>query len=160
MDQNSDKKNISRRKFLKGAIGGIVIIELGYVLYGLTGKKKNKLNASKLFVAGNVSYFEKDKIYPFSSGHFYLSRFEDGGFLAISTKCTHLGCMVQNDTNTGGFACPCHASKFNKHGEVVSPPAIRALDILPILIENGIIKVDTQNPIKRQKFDPSQLTYS
>ena len=153
------KTSISRRGFLKGAIAAIVSFELLYVLYGLVSKKRSKLNTTNLFNAGKVSSFENDKIYPFSSGRFYLSRFTDGGFLAISIKCTHLGCMVQPDSKIEGFACPCHSSKFNKYGEVLSPPANRALDIFNIAIENGEVKVDIDHPIKRKNYDASQLTY-
>ena len=96
-------------------------------------------------------------MYPFNSGKFYLSVFDDGGMLAISIKCTHLGCIVQ--ANDKGFDCPCHASTFDKHGEVLSPPATRALDIFSITFENGEILVDINNPIRRKGFDKSQLTY-
>lgn len=156
---SESSKNINRRKFIKGAIATVVVGELLYVLSGLTAKKKPKTALKDLFNAGNVSSFQKNQIYPFTSGFFYLSVFEDGGMLAISIKCTHLGCMVQADTNTNGFNCPCHASKFDKYGEVLSPPATRALDILPITIVNGNVMVDTANPQKRRNFDKSQLTY-
>ncbi len=153
------KNKTTRRQFIKGAIAAAVSFEIIYVLFGLLGKKRPKLKNANLFNAGKVSSFENNKIYPFTSGRFYLSRFEDGGMLAISIKCTHLGCMVQPDTKTKGYNCPCHASKFNKYGEVLSPPATRALDILPITIKNGEIKVDVNNPVKRKSFDTSQLTY-
>lgn len=159
MDTQKNSKAVSRRKFIKGFIGAAIAIEAGWVLFGLVGKKKPHMQNATLFHAGQVSFFEKDKIYPFTSGGFYLSRLADGGFLAISTKCTHLGCIVQSDVQSDGFACPCHASKFNKYGEVLSPPATRALDVLPIVIENGVLKVDTHHPQKRQKFDAAQLTY-
>lgn len=156
---NKENKNISRRKFLKGIIGAIILSEVGYVLYGLIGKKKPILNKAELFNAGSVSKFDNNKIYPFTKGRFYLSRFPDGGFLAISTKCTHLGCMVQSDRSTNGFVCPCHASKFNLYGEVLSPPATRALDVFPVYIEKGEVLVDVKSPIRRKKFEKSQLIY-
>lgn len=160
MTEKNKEKNFSRRKFIKRAIAIAVSFELFYVLFDLIGKKKPKTDSINYFNAGKTSSFENDKIYPFTSGRFYLSRFADGGFLAISIKCTHLGCMVQADSKTDGFACPCHASKFDKYGEVLSPPATRALDLYNIIIENGDIKVDTENPIRRKKFDEKQLTYS
>jgi cytochrome b6-f complex iron-sulfur subunit len=57
----------------------------------------------------------------------------------------------------GRFACPCHASAFDVRGEVLSPPAPRPLDLFPVRIENGIVKVDTTVPVKRATFDPSQV---
>lgn len=160
MTEVEKKNKVTRRKFIKGIIAAAVSIELGYVLFGLVGKKKTKVDSASFFSAGKASSFENNQIYPFTSGRFYLSRFEDGGLLAISIKCTHLGCMVQTDGKTKGFNCPCHASKFNKYGEVLSPPATRALDILPIVIENGEVKVDINKPMKRKAFEKSQLTYA
>ncbi len=153
------KKKFNRRNFIKGTIGTVVAAELLYVLNGLVGKDKPATKTEDLFIAGNISSFQTEQVYPFSSGFFYLSVFEDGGLLAISIKCTHLGCMVQVNNKTNGFDCPCHASKFNKYGEVLSAPATRALDILPITILNGNVLVDINNPQKRKSFDKSQLVY-
>lgn len=40
---------------------------------------------------------------------------------AISTICTHLGCIVKPINN--GFDCPCHGSKFAGDGTVLKGPA-------------------------------------
>ena len=37
----------------------------------------------------------------------------DGGFLALSSRCTHLGCSVPWDEKARTFPCPCHASTFD-----------------------------------------------
>jgi cytochrome b6-f complex iron-sulfur subunit len=85
---------------------------------------------------------------------------EDGGFLAVSRKCTHLGCTVPWVDKEKKFACPCHGSAFDIRGEVISPPAPRALDLYPVVIENNVIKVDTRSPIKRSEFRTDQLVYA
>jgi cytochrome b6-f complex iron-sulfur subunit len=84
---------------------------------------------------------------------------EDGGFLAVSRKCTHLGCTIPWLNKEKRFACPCHGSAFDINGEVINAPAPRALDIYNLFIENRIIKVDTSKPIKRSGFRPDQLVY-
>ena len=84
-------------------------------------------------------------------------RLEDGGFLALYRKCTHLGCTVPWVADRERFACPCHASVFDVRGDVLSPPAPRPLDLFPVRIENGIVKVDTRTPQRREAFDPSQV---
>jgi len=154
------KKHISRRGFIKRAIITVISIELIYLFFNLLKKGGSQKELEHLFDAGEVDLFEKDRVYPFSSERFYLSRLKDGGFLAISTKCTHLGCTVQFKNNEDKFLCPCHASAFNKHGEVLSPPATRALDLYPITIINGQLWVDTAKAIKRSKFQSSQITYA
>jgi cytochrome b6-f complex iron-sulfur subunit len=57
------------------------------------------------------------------------------------------------------FVCPCHASAFDITGNVISPPAPRALDIYAVNIENDIVKVHTGKPIKRSEFKTEQVTY-
>lgn len=44
---------------------------------------------------------------------------------AISTICTHLGCVVK--ATDSGFDCPCHGSKFGRDGSVLKGPAPKGL---------------------------------
>ncbi len=152
-------KKITRRSFIKKAILTIVSLELVYVFINLLKKGETK-NKPNLYAAGEVELFEKGQLYPFSTERFYLYRLKDGGFLALSTTCTHLGCTVQYKSKENKFLCPCHASAFDKTGNVLAPPATRALDILPITIDNGVIMVDISNPVKRAKHNSSQITYA
>lgn len=41
---------------------------------------------------------------------------------ALSLACTHLGCRVR-PASSGGFACPCHGSRFAGDGSRVAGPA-------------------------------------
>jgi len=95
----------------------------------------------------------------FVRGKFYLARLEDGGFLALSRTCTHLGCTVPWVAAQNKFVCPCHSSEFDIRGEVISPPAPRALDIHPMVIENNIVKVNTGKRIKRTFLETAQVVY-
>ena len=54
---------------------------------------------------------------------------------AISTICTHLGCIVKATEN--GFDCPCHGSKFAKDGSVLKGPAPKALPWLEVKHTGG-----------------------
>lgn len=52
--------------------------------------------------------------------------FRDGeGVYALSTICTHLGCIVKAEGD--GFDCPCHGSRFGLHGELEKGPAPKSL---------------------------------
>ncbi len=148
-----------RRKFIKRLIVAIASIEGLFLIKGGISKVDHSEKKKELFKAGHIDSFEKNKMYPFLTGQFFLRRFEDGGFLAMSVKCTHLGCIVDTNSKTGGFNCPCHSSQFNIYGEVLSAPATRPLDMFPITIKNGEIYVDTTKPVKRKSFSKSQLTY-
>ena len=154
------KLKLNRRKFIKRAIYAVLSLEVVYIFTNLLGKKDDDKAVDGWFDAGNINFIKKGKVYPFSSEHFYLSRLEDGGILAISIHCTHLGCAVQFNQNKDRFVCPCHASSFSKYGEVISPPATRALDIFPVTIKDDKILVNVNNPIRRNKYEASQLTYA
>jgi cytochrome b6-f complex iron-sulfur subunit len=60
---------------------------------------------------------------------------------AISTTCTHLGCII--GLSETGFACPCHGSRFDQDGNVTGGPAPRPLPWYKVtLAPNGEIEVD------------------
>jgi len=43
---------------------------------------------------------------------------------------------------------------------VLNPPAARALDYYPVLIENGVVKVDIETLKERKTFRKEQLIYA
>jgi cytochrome b6-f complex iron-sulfur subunit len=106
--------------------------------------------------AGPVDTFALESVTAFAKGQFYLVRLGDGGFLALSRRCTHLGCTVPWIETEKKFACPCHASSFDERGEVLRAPAPRPLDRYRVAIEGGMVKVDTSVAISRSRFEPSQ----
>ena len=58
-----------------------------------------------------------------------------GGVFAISTVCTHLGCIVKQAPD--GFHCPCHGSRFGPDGALVRGPAPKALPWLAVTHTGG-----------------------
>ena len=163
---NKKKDITNRRKFLKKVWTGLGIaagIELGVVSLGFlfSSNNRNQNNkGNKLVAIGNVADFDLNAVYPFRNGKFYLVRLKDGGFIAMSLKCTHLGCSVIWDENNSRFNCPCHSSSFDMYGNVVDPPAPRALDMYPVIIEEGRLLVDVGNPKKRNRFEKDQLVFA
>lgn len=117
-------------------------------------------NTDALLTAGKVADFKPASVTAYPQGKFYLVRLEDGGFLALSRQCTHLGCTVPWDEDAGHFACPCHASVFDMTGSVVKSPAPRALDRFPVAIENNVIRVDAGRRIRRRQFREDQVIYA
>jgi Rieske Fe-S protein len=62
------------------------------------------------------------------------------GVWAVSTVCTHLGCIVK--TAPDGFECPCHGSRFAADGSVTKGPAPRALEWLKVSAGGGSLVID------------------
>jgi len=156
----------SRRVFLQKlwkGLGVVASIEVVAVFFGFlfSGKKDDQtLKPKQLIEAGNVESFKENSVTVFRGGRFYLARLLDGGFMALSLRCTHLGCSINWEEDKNRFICPCHSSAFYINGEVQNPPAPSALDHFPILIENGIVKVDIGTKLSRTRFDKSQITYA
>lgn len=68
------------------------------------------------FSPGGARHFEEENVTVFR---------DDQGIFAISTICTHLGCVVRRSEE--GFQCPCHGSTYDSNGEVTRGPAPKPL---------------------------------
>ena len=159
----NQETNPSRRGFIRKLFLCLGILALAEVVAVVTaflrpsGSRSEESKSGKIVEAGPVDAFALESVTAFVAGKFYVSRLKDGGFLALSCKCTHLGCTVPWDSTAKKFICPCHASAYDIRGEVVSPPASRAFDLYPVVIENQVVKVNTAKRIKRNSFDLSQV---
>jgi menaquinol-cytochrome c reductase iron-sulfur subunit len=49
-------------------------------------------------------------------------------YIAISTRCAHLGCPVRFVRAAGNFICPCHGGVYDFEGKVIGGPPVRPLD--------------------------------
>ncbi len=66
---------------------------------------------------------------------------------AISTTCTHLGCIVAPSET--GFSCPCHGSRYDTDGNVTGGPAPKALPWYRVtLMPNGELEVDKDTEVQ------------
>lgn len=158
-----DKSKNTRRDFLKlswGALAGFIALEMGGITMSYLQPKVTEGDFGSVITAGKVDDFPPGSISHISNGRFYLARLKDGGFLAIYQRCTHLGCNVPWDQGKNAFVCPCHNSQFTQDGSLINPPAPRALDLFPVSIVAGEVRVDTSRPISRQSFDSTQVVYA
>jgi len=164
-DEQMEKENYSRRSFLNklwAFLGIIAVAEAAVVVTRFFKPRKPVITAETvdpIITAGAVENFEPGTVSAFVRGKFYLARLEDGGFLAMSRSCTHLNCTVPWVEKQNRFICPCHSSEFDITGEVINPPAPRALDLYALSVENDVLKVDTSKPVKRIGYEPGQVVY-
>ncbi|MEV6958047.1 FAD-dependent oxidoreductase [Streptomyces sp. NPDC051207] len=54
-------------------------------------------------------------------------RDDDGTLHAVSSRCTHMGCLVSFNAAERAWECPCHGSRFDTDGKVIQGPATRPL---------------------------------
>jgi nucleotide-binding universal stress UspA family protein/nitrite reductase/ring-hydroxylating ferredoxin subunit len=54
-------------------------------------------------------------------------RDEAGGVIALSPRCTHMGCTVDWNDAEKTWDCPCHGSRYSSDGTVIRGPATNPL---------------------------------
>lgn len=52
-------------------------------------------------------------------------RDQDNALHTVSTKCSHMGCQLAWNPEEKSWDCPCHGSRFDIGGNVISGPAIK-----------------------------------
>jgi menaquinol-cytochrome c reductase iron-sulfur subunit len=62
-------------------------------------------------------------------------------YVAISTRCAHLGCPVRYIQASGKFVCPCHGGVYGFEGQVEGGPPVRPLDRFYTRVENGRVQI-------------------
>jgi cytochrome b6-f complex iron-sulfur subunit len=102
----------------------------------------------RVFKLGDPSQYAVGSATRIEAGNFLLFR-EEQGFRAISSVCTHLGCIVAHIEGEG-FACPCHGSRFAPDGSVVGGPAPAALPWLEIALSpDGQLQVNAETQVPK-----------
>ena len=51
------------------------------------------------------------------------------GFTKCDLKCPHIGCKLIYNQLEQSWDCPCHGSRFDKNGKVISAPAKENIDL-------------------------------
>lgn len=69
----------------------------------------------------------------FTEHDFILFVFAEGP-IAVSRRCTHLGCRVHFRQALELIECPCHQSRFTTTGERISGPAQKNLPVFPVRV--------------------------
>ncbi len=65
----------------------------------------------------------------------------DNSFVAVSTRCMHLGCPVRYVDASKRFICPCHGGVYDFRGSVASGPPVRPLDRFYTRVRGGLVEV-------------------
>jgi cytochrome b6-f complex iron-sulfur subunit len=142
-----EEEAVPRRDFLGLAALGSMAAALLFSLFGMLKLPKAAVSASpakKFSVTLPENLVEGEAFIP-AGRNVAVFRDSDGIF-AISTVCTHLGCIVKASKN--GFDCPCHGSGFTKDGAVVKGPAPKPLPWLKVTNDAGSVTVDESATVK------------
>ena len=146
-------KPVTRRHFFE-AVGGTAIVASGVGTGALFGqylepnvlfepKTTFKAGVPNDYPVGTVATNKEHRAYVIHDGE---------GFYAMSSICTHLGCITRWQEEEGIIACPCHGSKFTRAGDVITGPAPRPLPRLAIWLEKGELVVNTTKVVDRKQI--------
>jgi cytochrome b6-f complex iron-sulfur subunit len=82
------------------------------------------------------------------------------GLMALWQRCVHLGCRVPSCESSQGFECPCHGSKYNRHGEYEDGPAPRNLDRFAVSVDKaGQLVIDTGTVVQTARSKNKTVAY-
>jgi Rieske Fe-S protein len=77
-------------------------------------------------------------------------------YVAISTRCMHLGCPVRFVEAASRFICPCHGGVYNFEGLVDGGPPVRPLDRFYTRVRNGQVELGPRYSVNAElhRFSP------
>ena len=84
-------------------------------------------------------------------------------YIAISTRCAHLGCPVRFVQAAGNFICPCHGGVCGFQGEVIGGPPVRPLDRFQTRVTDNLVEIGPRYSVTSQlepvrARDPGEFT--
>jgi len=158
-------ETVTRRRFMTGTVhasGGIAMAAMavpaiGFAVAPIFDKREDRWEA-----VGPVADFPDDTYIPrtitISPGigevgktPVYVRRYNTkrdtqppdqyNQFIAISTRCMHLGCPVRFVEASQRFICPCHGGVYDFEGKRTGGPPVRPLDRFYTRVRNGNVEV-------------------
>jgi Rieske Fe-S protein len=77
-------------------------------------------------------------------------------FIAMSTRCAHLGCPVRWIEASERFVCPCHGGVYDYQGRVTGGPPVRPLDRFVTRVQGGQVQIGPRYSVNSQlkRFSP------
>jgi menaquinol-cytochrome c reductase iron-sulfur subunit len=81
---------------------------------------------------------------------------QPGGYVAMSTRCAHLGCPVRWVSAAERFVCPCHGGVYDFQGKVVGGPPVRPLDRFETRVHNNQVQIGRRYSVNSdlKRFSP------
>lgn len=175
-------ETVTRRRLMEGtalAAGGIAT--MAFALPGLgfaLGPVLEETNPTDWQDVGPESDFSDESYVPkvisiepeigdAGKTTIYVSRFNRGQdtvvegqdsqpYVAISTRCSHLGCPVRYIQASQKFICPCHGGVYGFRDQVEGGPPVRPLDRHYTRVTNGRVEVGDRFSLNSEleRFSP------
>jgi len=138
------EKMNSRRTFLGVCLGSLGIIAAAMVswpIFRYLAPRSNSGSAGKVVIPVTDIREGDARFIEYAGSAAVLVRKRGGDLVALSAVCTHLGCIVQWESDKQDFLCPCHGGHYSADGIVTAGPPPKPLDKLPFTVTGGNIIV-------------------
>jgi Rieske Fe-S protein len=134
---------VTRREFVRYLVlasGGFAAGNVGIALWSSlrsinTGDPQSIVPLAEV-PEGTAYLFD----YPSEADPAILVHLPGGDLRAFSQKCTHLGCVVYYQPDSGEMECPCHEGLFDADtGAVIAGPPQRPLGRIDVEVRHGTV---------------------
>ncbi len=149
-EQALENEEVSRRNFVKVAVGGMCLAYAGAVGYPvfrylnspvekaqvLAAVKDVTLEGAQKLPAGSVMVF---RFGPYPA---MLIHHEGGEWVAFNAVCTHLGCTVQYHPEQKKIVCACHGGQYDaKTGDNIAGQPPKPLTKFAVKVNDDSVTV-------------------
>jgi menaquinol-cytochrome c reductase iron-sulfur subunit len=169
-------ETVTRRRFMEGGAqvaGGIAVVAIALPSLGFAlGPLFEKTNPTRWQDVGAEDDFNDETYVPkvinitpqigeAGKTTIYVRKFNSKKdkvvkgekplpYVAISTRCAHLGCPVRYIRASQKFVCPCHGGVYGFQGEVQGGPPVRPLDRFYTRVRAGRVEVGNRFSLNSQ----------
>jgi menaquinol-cytochrome c reductase iron-sulfur subunit len=169
-------ETVTRRRFMEGGAqvaGGIAVVAIALPSLGFAlGPLFEKTNPTRWQDVGAEDDFNDETYVPkvinitpqigeAGKTTIYVRKFNSKKdkvvkgekplpYVAISTRCAHLGCPVRYIRASQKFVCPCHGGVYGFQGEVQGGPPVRPLDRFYTRVRAGRVEVGKRFSLNSQ----------
>ena len=136
----------NRRRFCQVAIGGTAVVSAAAVGYPIVAFLRLPKSLGPLELM-EVPLEELVEGYAYWGEHrgiqVVVVKLGDD-IRAFDGTCTHLGCIVQWDSASRSFKCPCHNAVFDDLGNPIAGPVNMPLRRVEFVVEEDVLKIRDQ----------------
>ena len=138
---------MDRQKFILTTLGGVGLCYAGALSYPVYRYLESPVEKGNVVVKEVVIPNDKKPasgtayMFKFGSINAMLIHHADDSWVAMTAKCTHLGCTVQYEGAKDRIYCACHGGIYNPHtGANVSGPPPKPLELLNVeMSDAGVV---------------------
>jgi Rieske Fe-S protein len=173
-------ETVTRRRFMTGtvhtsgaiAMAAMTIPALGFAIGPIFDENEQRWESvgpiadfpddtyipRTLTISPGIGDVGKSTVYvrKYNSERDSLPQDQYSAYIAISTRCMHLGCPVRFVDASARFICPCHGGVYDFEGKRTGGPPVRPLDRFYTRVRNGNVEVGPRFSVNSElrRFSP------